>query len=336
MGLFDKLKETATNAANAIKSEYDEMTQTYMGSSQQSHMAPPPFPQYQQPSVDTQYQQPSPANIPLQMAPQPVVVPQSNNSTDGIYGDKLNKLIDIALADGQLTEKEKQILCENAQREGIDLDEFEMVLEAKMFERSQQIQQAQAQQMAQMAPPPPVAAPQAPTASQAAPKSNKYGDIRKCPACGAMLQSFQTRCPECGHEIIGVQANASIQKLFVMLNEIESTRKSGSKNIFAQAFAMGTDAVDQRKLECIKSFPIPTSREDILEFLCMALPLAKKQKRRFWADEEEMDNVEKHNSFVPTWKAKCEQIIMKARFSMKDDKATLAEIEQYAQELNKK
>ena len=99
---------------------------------------------------------------------------------------------------------------------------------------------------------------------------------------------------------------------------------------------MGTDAVDQRKLECIKSFPIPTSREDILEFLCMALPLAKKQKRRFWADEEEMDNVEKHNSFVPTWKAKCEQIIMKARFSMKDDKATLAEIEQYAQELNKK
>ena len=84
MGLFDKLKETATNAANAIKSEYEEMTQTYMGSSQQSQMAPPPFPQYQQPSVDTQYQQPSPANIPPQMAPQPVVVPQSNNSTDGI------------------------------------------------------------------------------------------------------------------------------------------------------------------------------------------------------------------------------------------------------------
>ena len=33
------------------------------------------------------------------------------------------------------------------------------------------------------------------------------------------------------------------------------------------------------------------------------------------------------------WKAKCEQVIMKARFSMKEDKATLAEIEKYAQEL---
>ena len=153
-----------------------------------------------------------------------------------------------------------------------------------------------------------------------------------------MLQSFQSRCPECGHEIMGVQANASIQKLFEMINDIESTRKSSrlSSNIFVQAFSNAPDPVDQRKIECIKNFPIPTTREDILEFLCMALPLAKKQKRRFWADEDEMKNVEKHNSFVPTWKAKCEQIIMKARFSMKEDKATLAEIEHYAQELNKK
>ncbi|MBQ7855229.1 MAG: hypothetical protein IJ352_09475 [Muribaculaceae bacterium] len=324
MGLFDKLKETAANAANVIKNEYEEFTQqTPPRSPQQPPVAPP---QYQQP--------PAP---PSMMPPQPAVPPvQSNTSSDGLYSDKINKLIDMALVDGQLTEKEKQILFKNAQREGVDLDEFEMVLEAKMFERSQQIQQAQAQQMAQMAPPPPAAMPQATVASQVAPKSNKYGDIRKCPACGAMLQSFQTCCPECGHEIMGVQANASIQKLFEMLNDIESTRKSGSKNIFAQAFTMGPDAVDQRKLECIKSFPIPTTREDILEFLCMALPLAKKQKRRFWADEDEMKNVEKHNSFVPTWKAKCEQIIMKARFSMKEDKATLAEIEHYAQELNKK
>ena len=33
------------------------------------------------------------------------------------------------------------------------------------------------------------------------------------------------------------------------------------------------------------------------------------------------------------WKSKCEQVIMKARFSMKEDKATLAEIERYAKEL---
>lgn len=329
MGFFDKLKETATNAANAIKNEYEELTQQQTPSRPPQHPPVAPPSQYQQPPVAP----PQPQVAPSMAPPQPIVPPvQSNTSSDGLYSDKINKLIDMALADGQLTEKEKQILFKNAQREGIDLDEFEMVLEAKLFERSQQIQQAQAQQMAQMAPPPPTAMP------QAAPKSNKYGDIRKCPACGAMLQSFQSRCPECGHEIMGVQANASIQKLFEMINDIESTRKSSSlsSNIFVQAFSNAPDPVDQRKIECIKNFPIPTTREDILEFLCMALPLAKKQKRRFWADEDEMKNVEKHNSFVPTWKAKCEQIIMKARFSMKEDKATLAEIEHYAQELNKK
>ena len=33
------------------------------------------------------------------------------------------------------------------------------------------------------------------------------------------------------------------------------------------------------------------------------------------------------------WAAKCEQIIIKARFSMKDEKKTLEEIEHYAKQL---
>jgi len=36
----------------------------------------------------------------------------------------------MALMDGELTEKEKQVLFKNAEALGIDLDAFEMVLEA--------------------------------------------------------------------------------------------------------------------------------------------------------------------------------------------------------------
>ncbi len=39
-------------------------------------------------------------------------------------------------------------------------------------------------------------------------------------------------------------------------------------------------------------------------------------------------------TFRNAWRAKCEQIIMKARFAMKDDKKTLNEIEFYAKILN--
>jgi hypothetical protein len=54
-----------------------------------------------------------------------------------MYSEKLEKLIELAFADGVLTDKKKQVLLKNAQVEGIDLDEFEMVLDARVYERQQ-------------------------------------------------------------------------------------------------------------------------------------------------------------------------------------------------------
>ncbi len=51
-----------------------------------------------------------------------------------MYNEQLEKLIDYALADGELTEKEKQVLFKKAESMGVDLDEFEMVLDARLVE----------------------------------------------------------------------------------------------------------------------------------------------------------------------------------------------------------
>lgn len=53
-----------------------------------------------------------------------------------MYNEKLEQLIEAALMDGVLTEKEKQVLFKNAQAMGVDLDEFEMVLNARLYEMS--------------------------------------------------------------------------------------------------------------------------------------------------------------------------------------------------------
>ncbi|MDR1623604.1 MAG: hypothetical protein LBS04_01325 [Tannerellaceae bacterium] len=53
-----------------------------------------------------------------------------------MYSEKLENLINHALADGVLTGKEKQVLLRNAEAEGIDPDEFEMVLEARLYEKT--------------------------------------------------------------------------------------------------------------------------------------------------------------------------------------------------------
>ena len=96
-----------------------------------------------------------------------------------MYNDQIESLIKAALADGMLTEKEKQILFKKAQSMGIDLDEFEMVLDARLVE----LQKAEKEK-----------------AEKSAPKSNKYGDVRKCPACGAMVPALVASCSECGYE----------------------------------------------------------------------------------------------------------------------------------------
>ena len=105
-----------------------------------------------------------------------------------LYNEQIEALIDAALADGILTEKEKQILFKKAQAEGIDLDEFEMVLDARLVEL-QKKQKAEG--------------------GHSAPKSDKFGDVRKCPSCGALVPALAVSCPECGYEFSGVSSSSS-------------------------------------------------------------------------------------------------------------------------------
>ena len=54
----------------------------------------------------------------------------------GLYSERIEALIDAALVDGEISDKERAVLIKRAKEEGLDLDEFEMVLNAKGFERN--------------------------------------------------------------------------------------------------------------------------------------------------------------------------------------------------------
>jgi uncharacterized protein (TIGR02145 family) len=51
---------------------------------------------------------------------------------------EIDKLIEMALADGQVTEKEREIILRKAEKLGLDLDEVEMYLEGKLAVKSNQ------------------------------------------------------------------------------------------------------------------------------------------------------------------------------------------------------
>ncbi len=222
---------------------------------------------------------------------------------------EIEKFINLTLVDGILTDQERKIIFKKAQENGFDLEELEIILAAKLYEKQQSI--------------------------NTKPKSEKLGDLKKCPACGSEVQSFQINCVACNHEFNNIDANVSIQKLFILLNECENERGnqefsvgSALGNMFARAYGIGGgDKVIEKKKSIISGFPIPNTREDILEFLALAMPNSK-QKGNFFTKQQPENK--SHNDLAPTWFSKCEQVIMKARFAMKNDQKTIQEIEYYA------
>ena len=65
-----------------------------------------------------------------------------------MYNEKLEALITAALADGVLTDKEKDILFKKAEAMGIDRDEFDLVLDGRLAKRKKEME-AQAPQAAE-------------------------------------------------------------------------------------------------------------------------------------------------------------------------------------------
>ena len=85
---------------------------------------------------------------------------------------EIENLIDMALADGVVTEKERVIILRKAESLGIDKDEIEMILDGKLH----QLEASKSKQ------------------------KEKVGNIKTCPACGASVQAMALICSSCDHE----------------------------------------------------------------------------------------------------------------------------------------
>ena len=92
------------------------------------------------------------------------------------------------------------------------------------------------------------------------------GEIHKCPNCGDILDAYESVCKACGYEQRGSKATSSVHELAVRLQQIEEARlTSNSHSRFGQSLE-----IDQQKINLIRSFVIPNTKEDILEFAVLA------------------------------------------------------------------
>ena len=116
--------------------------------------------------------------------------------------------------------------------------------------------------------------------------TQKAGSVNKCPSCGAVVESFQSRCATCDFELNSAKVANSIQA-------------------FVKKLDRASTYSEQR--EVIEAFPIPNTKEDIFEFAILAATKIKPEGS-------------KTNS---AWITKMKQVSLKAQLVFAEDKSSL-------------
>lgn len=154
-----------------------------------------------------------------------------------MYAKEFEDLLNEYLTDGIITSKERQVLLKKAQELGYDVDEVDLYIDAQQQKSDQAVEAAAAK---------------------------KRGKV--CPRCGASIQSMQLTCPECGYEFNNKQSNSSAQKLMEKLESFNDETDN------LKSLMLGS-SVEEKKAQVIQMFPIPNTKEDLIEFATFCLPI---------------------------------------------------------------
>lgn len=207
------------------------------------------------------------------------------------YSQDLENIIEAALVDGVITEKERAVIHKKAQQEGVDPDEVDVIIDGRLAK-----------------------------IAQTPPRQVRRGNVAECPSCGAPYRPGMGKCPECGHVYQNVEANHSAQRLADGIAEITNRFRdkiaSASNEEKKEEGVFGIMGVhtssDSAKLEIqrddeikvfITNFVIPSSKDDLLEFI---LSMEAKLKKGY-------------DEFSDEYKVKYDEAFRKARVLFPDD-----------------
>ena len=168
--------------------------------------------------------------------------------------------------------------------------------------------------------------------------SEKQGDLVKCPACGALISAMATQCDSCGYEFRNVKANSSVvdlsNRIEAVYRECDEIYARGgyktSSSTFEKYLTNRLDETEEdlknrdinKKLNSvISNFPVPQTREDILELLHFIQP------------KIQLGAITDNNSLA--WRKKYQEIIARAKTAYANDPKMLSELSVYENQTKK-
>lgn len=194
---------------------------------------------------------------------------ESNQPKESMYPPQLENLINIALKDGNITDKERQVLYKKAAEFNVDPDELDMILESKL------------------------------DMTTVNPRvKNKDKGQKKCPACGSPITDpNMLHCPYCDAKVIDI-----IQDLLDELDYVKQANKKQNQNkgIFGLMFS---DDTDDQEREIIFNYKVPMIKEVIVEFLDYSVSKSKdsgeyEEVKLIWYEKSEQVISKARRSFA--------------------------------------
>ena len=180
-----------------------------------------------------------------------------------MFSKELENLIQATLEDGVLEEYEKAALLKRAQAEGVDPTELQIYINSILQKRQRERAEAEDAKQAEID------------------RKKKEAVGRICPKCQRPVPPMTIKC-QCGYEFVDTNRLSSVQILFEKLDSITLTEaeeegiKLGSQNENRENLML------RKKIDIITTFPVPNTKEDIIEFCALALPNSKRKGGSLW------------------------------------------------------
>lgn len=221
----------------------------------------------------------------------------AEDPSKGMFPAELEQLISIALADGVISDRNRNVLHKKAIELNVDPDVLDMVLDSRV--KASQLKDTS-------------------TAPQSQAHIFKKSGLKKCPACGAIIMNKNSAyCPDCGYKVRNVVAEL-MEELSSIKPEKENKGLLGKISSFIDD---GDRDILKEKEDIINSFVVPIEKESVLEFLSFSVRKGSKVKfgEDLWDDE-----------LGEAWYKKSADIITAARKAFKDDSEFMATLKDYA------
>lgn len=261
-----------------------------------------------------------------------------------MFSKELESLIQATLEDGKLEDFEKAALAKRAQAEGVDLAELEIYINSLLQRRARELNQKREEELNMLS------------------KQKKEAFGRVCPNCGAQVQAMTLRC-DCGYEFTNAKAVSSVNLLYEKLNSVTLTAEE-ERTVKAAIAAPAMERLrkkmlTEKKISIISTYPVPNTKEDLLEFLSISVSEANKklsfteQKKNVYIlvliagivipvlgwlaglVQVELNMNFPEEKLVKAWRAKCEQILLKGR-SLRGDAEFTQQLNYFESLLEKK